>query len=472
MMDWQTGQYIQLIIALSAGVILFVATYAVSMRIVVWTLLLMIPFQIIDGAYGSSNLVFTYMVGVSFILRGRFVHLPLLGIVIFIMFSYLLSFSQAPRGTSMDHILYLIMIISDFIIFYITYNYVRTSGNYRDMWNILAILNLLVLIYCVVLVIVGSSGVQIFGITELDIGSRREEQGYFSGPFRSVGNFADYMAVQTLISIYALMRFSTFRMRSFWFLLLAGNMAFMVAAGSRGGVVALVIGLMVFLFLFRKELGMRKMLTWLATGSLVFAIAAYVITQFTAYNVLFEKFEGTEFDRGVPDTRQGWFEIWDQVVEKPVFGHGPRLRLRNEQNRRIPGYTSIPYPHNAYMYLVATVGLVGLSAYLWFFSALARQYRRGGGSRAEDPLLRGLPLLGLAILILFAASQMHIEMFRFTYHDYQQYMFMLFGAFLAFSHLVLEQKLAEPGKSGEAHDGKGRLLSRAGKAGESVTSGN
>ncbi len=472
MMDWQTGQYVQLIIALSVGVILFMATYLLSVRIVVWALLLMIPFQIIDSAYGSSNLVFTYMVGASFLLRGRFVHLPLRGIVALIMFSYLLSFTQIPRGTSIDHILYLIMIISDFILFYIVYNYVRTSGSYRDMWNILAIANLLVLIYCVILLVVGSSGIQMFGVSEFEISSKREEQGYFSGPFRDVGNFADYMAIQTLIAIYALMRFDVSRIRIFWFVILAGNMAFLVAAGSRGGLVALVIGLVVFLFLFRKELGMRKMLTWVATGSLVFVVAAYVIVQFTAYNILFEKFEGTEFDHGVPDTRQGWFEIWDQVVAKPVLGHGPRLRLQNEGYRRIPGYTTIPYPHNAYMFLMATMGLVGLSAYLWYFSALARQYWKGGGRWAEDPILRGLPRLGLAIIILFSASQMHIEIFRYIYHDYQQYVFMIFGAFLAFSHLTLDQKPVESRKNKKVHSSNDRLLSRAGKRRGSSLYGN
>jgi len=103
-------------------------------------------------------------------------------------------------------------------------------------------------------------------------------------------------------------------------------------------------------------------------------------------------------------------------------------------------------------------------------AVLARQYRKGS-SQAEDPLLRGLPALGLAILTLFAASQMHIEMFRFVYHDYQQYAFMLFGAFLAFSHLAQEQKPVEPGKSEEIHN-KGRLLSRAGKSSGSVPRGN
>lgn len=471
-MNLDAGQFMQLIIALSAGIMLFVAAYLMPVRIVMWVLLLLIPFQIIDSSYGSINLVLTYMVGVSFLLRGHFARWPLLTIVAVIMLAYLLSCTQMLPGTLRDHGLYMIAIVSNFILFYLVYNYVRSSGDGLDMWKILAVLNVLVLIYCVLEVIVGSEGMQFFDIAELEVKSGREEQGYLSGPFRSVALFSDYMAIQSLISIYALMRVNGFRRRLLWLVLLAGNLAFMIASGSRGGILSLAIGLLVFLLLFRKELGMLKMVTWVTTGSLVLVIAGILIVQYTPYNLLFVKLEGTEFVHGVvPDSRIGWISMWDEVVSKPVFGHGPRLRMMNEHNRRIPGYRSIPYPHSLYMYLMYTVGLVGLLAYLWFFAALAHRYWKGGYGWPKDPLLRGFPLLGLTILVMFMASETRIEMFRFHLHAYQQYMFMLFGAFLAFSHLAREQKptgdKVDTGEDG-GKDDRGRVLSRARRLGAGV----
>ena len=118
-MDWGTGHYFQLIIALFGGGMLFLVAYLAPVRIVMWVLLLLIPFQLIDSIYGSINMVFTYMVGAAFLLRGRIVRLPLLGAIIFIMFAYMLSFSLALPGTLRDHGLYIISFISNFLLFYI-----------------------------------------------------------------------------------------------------------------------------------------------------------------------------------------------------------------------------------------------------------------------------------------------------------------------------------------------------------------
>jgi len=437
-MDLSTDHYIQLIIASSAGVILFVAAYVLPTRTVMWMLLLLIPFQVINSKSGSINLVLTSVVGIAFFLRGHFVRLPLFGSTVVIMFAYFISFSQILPGTVRDHSLYLIAISSNFILFYLTYNFVRNSGNSRDIWNIVAVLNVLVLIYCGLEIFAGSEGIRLLGLDELHIKSGRLEGGRLTGPFVAVAMTADYLGIQSLFCVYALMRFSGYRYKVFWLGLLAGNLAFLVATGNRGGIISLVVGLVVFLFLFRKELGMLKIVIWVVAGSVVFAIPAYTIVRYTQYNVLFERFEQTEFHDGIPDTRSGWVSMWDQLVSKPVVGHGPRLRLYDEHNRKIPGHSYISYPHNAYFYLIYTIGLVGLLAYIWFFLKLALQYWKGTSNQAKDALLRGLPRLGVAILVLFAVSQLRMEMFRFTLHSYQQYLFMLIGAFLALTHLAME----------------------------------
>lgn len=439
-MDWETGQYLQLIIALCAGIMLFVAAYALPARVVMWPLLLLIPFQPIDTRYGSINMLLTYLVGAAFLLKGRIRHLPLLGIVAFILLAYMLSFSQIPPGTTRDHGLYMIAILSNFILFYLAYNFVRSSADYRDAWNVLAVMNVLVLVYCALEMSVGLGQEQLFGLDELTLKSARAGEGRLSGPFRATALTAEYLGIQSLICGYALMRKLSGFSRAFWWGLLAGNLGFMIATGNRGGVVSLLAGFMVFLFLFRKELGILKIAAVMVSASLMFAIAAFVIVQYTQYNVLFERLEGTKFEGFVPDTRTGWYGLWDRTIEKPIIGHGPRMTLIDQDKRRIPGYVPFPYPHNAYLYLIYTIGLVGLFAYIWFFSELARQYWRSRSNRAEDPLLWGMPRLGLAILALFAISELRIEMFRGHLADYQQYLFMIVGVFLAFSHMAKSRK--------------------------------
>jgi len=458
-MNLASGQYLQLIIALFGGGMLFLVAYMAPVRVVMWVLLLLIPFPLIDSIYGSINMVLTYMVSAAFLLRGRIIRLPLLGAVVFIMFAYMLSFSQAFPGTLRDHGLYMIAIISNFTLFYLVYNYVRTSGSFRDMWNILAVMNVLVLLYCALEIAVGVSGVQIFGLSELTV--RSHKSVHLQGPFHATGLTAEYLAIQSLICLYALMRLTGSRVRMFWLIMLSGNLAFLVATASRGGIVALVLGLIVFLTLFRKEIGALKLMRWSLVGLFLFVVSSTIIVQYTQYNIMFERLEGTEFKGLVPDSRQGWYGLWDEVVAKPVFGHGPRLRLYNESSRNIRGYTPIPYPHSAYLYLIYTVGFFGLFAYLLFFFLLALQYWKGGRITrvTVDPFLRGLPLLGLVVLVVFAASQVRMEMFRYILHAYQQYLFMLTGAFLAFSHLAMNR--GRVGRSvAEFHDNKDAAAQR------------
>ena len=77
-MEFSDSQYAQLIIALALGLMLFVAAYVASEKVVVWLLVATLPFQMIESGYGSLNTVFIYMVGLIFLLRGRISKYPLL----------------------------------------------------------------------------------------------------------------------------------------------------------------------------------------------------------------------------------------------------------------------------------------------------------------------------------------------------------------------------------------------------------
>lgn len=444
-MDWSTDQYIQLIVALCGGILLFLIAYMLPQRVVMWVLLLMIPFQPIASRYGTINILLTYIVGVAFLLRGRIRQLPLLGFVAFIMMAYLLSFSQILPGTAKDHGLYLIAMLANFLLFFLTYNYVRSSASVRDIWNLLAILNVLVLIYCGLEMSVGLGQEHLLGLKELTLKSARAAEGRLGGPFKATALTAEYLGIQCLICGYTLMRRSSSFPRGFWWGLLAGNLGILVSTGNRGGIVSLLAGFIVFLFLFRKELSVLKITAMVVSASLVFAISAFVVVEYTRYNVLFERLAGTEFEGLVPDTREGWYDMWDKIIEKPIIGHGPRMRLIDEDTRKVSGYVPFPYPHNAYLYLIYTIGLLGLFSYILFFSELVRQYWRSFSNRAEDPLLRGIPRLGLAILALFAVSEMRIEMFRGYLTDYSQYLFMLVGVFLALSHMAVDTRRTSRG---------------------------
>ena len=130
------------------------------------------------------------------------------------------------------------------------------------------------------------------------------------------------------------------------------------------------------------------------------------------------------------------------MQEKPIFGHGPRLRLIQEEFRRIREHRWMFYPHSAPLYLLYTIGVVGLTAYIIFGLMVTTRLARSARSRVEDPFLRGLPKLGLLIAAVIFVSELRMEMFRFNLFDYQNYVFALFGAFVGFADRVHAQRPA------------------------------
>jgi len=53
--------------------------------------------------------------------------------------------------------------------------------------------------------------------------------------------------------------------------------------------------------------------------------------------------------------------------------------------------------------------------------------------KALNNFLNNLPRLGIILLTVFLIDQIKLEFLRFRLTDFQHFIFMLFGAFLAFS---------------------------------------
>ena len=219
------------------------------------------------------------------------------------------------------------------------------------------------------------------------------------------------------------------------------NCAFLITTGNRGGIVTLVFGLIIFMYLFRKELGNQAIVRYVFGGVLLFSVMAVVVVQYTEFNVLFDRIENTEMDGVVPDSRSGWEFMLPKVLEEPILGHGPRLRLHADTYDNHRNIYPMPYPHSAYMYLMYSIGGVGLFAYFLFFLSVWMHFIRASKTATDDKFLGGLPKLSIIILLMIAISQIRMEMFRFITNDDQQFVLMLLAALLA---LTQARKSAAP----------------------------
>ena len=430
-MDFTDSQWIQLISGLALGVMLFVVAYAAPARFSIGLLLVLAPFQIIASHFGTLNIALIYVTGAAHIFRGRVRAFPLILCFAFIFFVYFLSMSQTPRATYLDHILYLVGVGANVVLFYVVYNYARQLSDVRVLLRFFVVMNALILVYCVIQLITGYERFAFLGVQEFEFAELNEAKQRLVGPFGTAGTNGELFVLQILLLSYLSLhqRAGTFRYIVIGMLL--ADLAFLLMTGSRGSFLTMIGSGVLFLWFFRHQLGGRRVLRIATIGLGAFALVAAIVLNFSQFNVLFKRLEATEVRGGIPDTRTKAFTYaFERIPEKPLLGHGPQLRLINEQERVIPGHTFLYFPHNLYLFLMVTIGFLGLVAYLLFFWAMYSWWRRARRSPRGDPFTDGLPTLAIVLLIAFLVDQLKIEFLRSEFSDLQQYLFALWAILL------------------------------------------
>lgn len=417
----------ELIAALAMAVAFFVFAYAASPRKSIPFILCLTPFEPIVTQYGTSNVLLVYVLAIAYMLRGRISYLPLLGIFFLIMAAYVLSTGFAPASRRVAHAIYIFNFGSAVLLFYVVYNFVRQQ---QDVVVVLVrtfiVLNVLFLLYCLIQLSTGTH-LMLFDFGYLSIKPYREDMR-LTGPFESAQNTGEYLALSILALAYMVVQARIGWRRMFLYLLIAANFACLIATGTRAAFLILVGGAGLFLFLFRNELGTKRTIGIAFSGLMVLAMVSVVIVNFTQFGNLFDRLEQTEFESGVPDTRVGvWTNIYPRIAEKPLVGNGPMYDINVE---------GMSLPHNLYLFLLYTVGGVGLMIYLLFFGLLLLRYRAGAMARHADPMSAGIARLGVVLLVAFLVDQITIEALRMATTDYWHYIFATFAICLAFADMA------------------------------------
>ena len=179
-------------------------------------------------------------------------------------------------------------------------------------------------------------------------------------------------------------------------------------------------------------------------------LASFVMLKYTDFNVLYARLAGTEIEGFVPDDRKGWKYVVERIADRPVLGHGPRIVRREEYDqppRNWPMDFINWYPHNLYLFILYTTGVVGLLAYgIWassYWIALCRLRRRWDDARYR--VAKGLPTLGMIVFVAFLVDQYKVEFLRHYLLDYQHYLAALFGMFAALRKVDYASRQAPAG---------------------------
>lgn len=173
---------------------------------------------------------------------------------------------------------------------------------------------------------------------------------------------------------------------------------------------------------------------------------------YSHYNVMYDRLLGTKMDGITPDTRggaHGWPLVVEKILEKPVLGHGPQLLRKIDYPTSkiwLEGSEFGGFPHNLYLYILYTLGVIGFLAY----SFLGMRYitilsKLKMNLDKNDKFLSGLPKLGIIVFAIFLFDQMKVEFLRPSLLDYQHYLSVLFGMFCGLRKIrkdLLEEKSA------------------------------
>jgi len=424
----------QLTVILILATVLFIITSALPQKIGTIVLLILLPIQVIETRFGTSSVVIAYVVFIALLLRKEPVRLPMLPHILFLLLWYLISMSLMLPSTYMQHGVYIFTLISAVLVFWLCYDLTRRFENPLGIVDVFVAMNVLVAGYSIFQIWLGpGERFVFFGIDELNMTMVRED-GRLTGPFQSAEISAQYFVLMMFLILHQIWHTPVAWYKRALVGLAVVNLACLIATGSRGEFLLLIGGSGLYLWLFRRHLGIVKA-TKLAVGGAISLVAtAMIVVNFTQFGGLFERLEETEFSQsGIPDTRQVlWPPAWREIVRQPVVGHGPRFRFFMEDfGVRYEDHKYIRYPHNLYLFLLYTVGAPGLVLFLGFFITIIVRCARSMSQPNAPPYFADLARMGLLMLVLFLVDGLKIEQMRLGLADYWHFIFGLCGVLVA-----------------------------------------
>lgn len=421
------------VVALLATIVFFIA-YSLPQKIAATALILLIPFQPVDTQHGTANVFLTFVLFIAMLMREKNVRLPMLPQTLILLFAYLISMGLAHPSTYVQHGLYLFYLLSAFLVFWISYDLTFRYQSVRGMIQVFLVMNVLVIIYCFIQLAFGTNDkFRLFGLDEFAMMPVRDDYR-LTGPFGAAGPIAEYFVIMVFLIVHQVLTTAQATYRRGLVILLAINLLLLVATGNRGGFLVLVGASMMLLWMFRHLLGVARTLQLAIVGVVLFSISAAITVNYTDFDRLFDRLLATELEEGIPDTRTVvWPMAWEEIQKKPIFGHGPRLRLEDEELRgKYKGHVIIFFPHNLYLFLLFTIGITGLLAFLIYLATPLFRCWRLSKRIVDDPETLSLAKIGIVVMTVFFIDQIKVEFMRYSQVDYWHFVFALLGFLIAF----------------------------------------
>lgn len=271
--------------------------------------------------------------------------------------------------------------------------------------------------------------------SDLNVGGVEATQVRAGSIFRDYELLSEFCAVNAL-----LVGFLMLRAKSRLLQLAHGSLFMLViivlfSTVTRGGLIALSVGLLYLVWLVRRRLTVAGMT--IAVGMVAAAVSFsgwYVVNLTRAGNVFLRLSETTMASGIIPDSRATvWPRAWERIFEHPFIGHGPNWTLIH-----VGPHTF--WPHSTYLYVANQTGFIGLTIFLWLVWTLVRASRPVTDDLLRGDFVRSYLTIAHVQLIVLLVDEIKIEYLRNETYSYQ--VWILFALIIAAQQQILRSSAA------------------------------
>jgi O-antigen ligase len=396
-------------------------------------LLLLLPFPR-SNVYGSTNVAFILLLLILWFLRmsqgsaARPRRTALDAPIIALLMAFLISFYNVEAHNMRFALANYATLLSGVVLFYLIVHNVRSS---RDLERIHQFQIATITIVCLIAVfelnhpgaVLIPGWIDFKGTTGEALNTRNIRVG---GPFFDFELLSEFCAISMMLVLFHLVRARTPTRR----VLMAGLLMLVAfiqfATVTRGGIIALVIGLFFLMWLLRRRIQFVPLVLSVTTGIALFLAMNFYVAHFTRSGDLLKRVldpQTFEVENGMPLNRSRlWVQAFERMMRHPIIGHGPYYDVER-------GTTFWYWPHNGYLFIGNLVGIIGLAIYVWLLIVLWRQTRPGSSTYDDPDYARAFLVFGHAQLFIFLVDQFKIDFMRNAI--YTLHVFVMWGVLAA-----------------------------------------
>lgn len=412
------------VIAVFAAALMFGITWRLDLVSGIGVLVLALPYPR-GTVFGSTNLALVLLLLVIWLLRATLrqasapqrtpVDRPILALLL----SFVVSFYNIPDATTLARAMEnFLLLLGCLAMFYMIVNNVRRPEQLERVHMFQCVSIAMVCLFGV-FEIRNPNGVLVPGWIEFrqDVSEGINLHNVrLGGPFFDYELLSEYCALNLLLVMLLLLRARSVARKVLFGGLLALAIFIMFATLTRGGIMALGVGVAYLVWLQRKRITIVTAGLTLVAGVVGVQAMNYFVANYTYSGDLLKRLldpQSITFVNGMPASRAPiWQSAFERMMEHPIIGHGPVYTIAKD-------YGFWFWPHNGYLYVGNLVGIVGLSFYLWLLVRLWRLSRPVGIDLLDPNYARAYLVIAHVQLMVFLVDQMKIDFMRNPTYQFQ-----------------------------------------------------